>query len=237
MQFKFLFISVLFLTFTSIYSHETPDSIFIKPKLKTLILSKEDMQLRAYDNEGQLAMQFPIATGENYGNKKAKGDKKTPEGVFKIVEINKATNWSHDFKDGKGVIKNAYGNHFIRLSVPNFRSIGIHGTHAPESIGTRASEGCIRLNNAHLDSLVAHLDRTETIVILPALEDVLANQDINTDTEEFRQRRFIDRITQPILHLEPYTRLPRIRARLDAPYLELFLHQRADVEHLVDQYN
>lgn len=239
MFYKFLFISFffLFLFSTSILADDTSGSTSGASKLKVLVLSKEDMQLSAYDGKGNLVMQFAIATGENYGNKKVRGDKKTPEGVFKIVEINNASNWSHDFRDGKGVIKNAYGNYFIRLSVPNFRSIGIHGTHAPESIGTRASEGCIRLNNAHLDSLVAHLDKTETIVILPALEDVLVNQNIETNSKEFRVKRFIDRITQPVLHLEPYTMLPRIRARLNVPYLELFQHQIADVEHLEGQCN
>lgn len=31
--------------------------------------------------------------------------------------------------------------------------IGIHGTHDPASIGTRASEGCIRLENGNLQKL------------------------------------------------------------------------------------
>ena len=35
----------------------------------------------------------------------------------------------------------------MRLKMPKFRSIGIHGTNEPESIGTRASMGCVRLHN------------------------------------------------------------------------------------------
>jgi LysM repeat protein len=91
--------------------------------------------------------------GKNYGNKKCKGDMKTPEGVFEVKQIQPATTWGHDFKDGKGVIEHAYGDWFIRLDAPPHDGIGIHGTHAPESIGTRATEGCIRLNNENLNKL------------------------------------------------------------------------------------
>ena len=43
----------------------------------------------------------------------------------------------------------------VGLKVPNFNSIGIHGTCKPESIGTRDSEGCIRLHNNDLQRLRA----------------------------------------------------------------------------------
>lgn len=58
------------------------------------------------------------------------------------------------FGDGKGEIRGAYGSHFIRLKTPGHCGIGIHGTHDPASIGTRATEGCVRLNNSDLLELV-----------------------------------------------------------------------------------
>lgn len=93
--------------------------------------------------------------GKNYGNKTKAGDKKTPEGTFTICSIENSSCWKHDFKDGKGLRKGAYGPYFFRLKVPKFNSIGIHGTCLPESIGTRSSEGCIRLNNSDLQKLKA----------------------------------------------------------------------------------
>ena len=39
-----------------------------------------------------------------------------------------------------------------------YSGIGIHGTHEPESIGERTTEGSIRLDNYHLDSLRAMVD-------------------------------------------------------------------------------
>lgn len=122
-------------------------------KADHIVISKESMTLNLYDSDGGLIFSFPVAVGRNYGNKEKIGDMKTPEGEFSIVQIQDASAWTHDFKDGKGVIAGCYGNWFIRLKTPPHTGIGIHGTHAPESIGTRATEGCIRLNNADLDKL------------------------------------------------------------------------------------
>ncbi len=119
-----------------------------------IVISKESMTLKLYDNEGKIIYNFPVALGKNYGNKQKSGDMKTPEGKFSIQQIQNASTWSHDFKDGKGNIEHAYGDWFIRLLTPPHKGIGIHGTHAPESIGTRATEGCIRLHNENLNKLV-----------------------------------------------------------------------------------
>lgn len=43
-----------------------------------------------------------------------------------ICSIENSSRWKHDFKDGKGLRKGAYGPYFFRLKVPKFNSIGIH---------------------------------------------------------------------------------------------------------------
>ncbi|MCD8183870.1 MAG: L,D-transpeptidase [Bacteroides sp.] len=45
----------------------------------------------------------------------------------------------------------------------------------PESIGTRASEGCIRMNNEDLEQLVKQIYPPLVVAITPAAEDVKAN--------------------------------------------------------------
>ena len=122
-------------------------------KADRIVISKESMTLNLFDSDGALIFSFPVAVGKNYGNKQQVGDMKTPEGDFTIQQIQDASAWKHNFGDGKGEIAGAYGNWFIRLKTPGHTGIGIHGTHAPESIGTRATEGCISLNNADLDKL------------------------------------------------------------------------------------
>lgn len=119
-----------------------------------IAISKESMTLAVYDFNSRLLAAYPIACGRALGNKEKPGDMKTPEGLFSVQQVQDASAWTHDFGDGKGEIKGAYGSHFIRLKTPGHRGIGIHGTHDPASIGTRATEGCIRLNNSDLLELV-----------------------------------------------------------------------------------
>ena len=65
----------------------------------------------------------------------------------------------------------------ISLSVWLFLDmrIGIHGTHLSETVGTRASEGCIRMNNDDLKQLVSLIYPPVTVVITPGPEDERMN--------------------------------------------------------------
>jgi len=142
-----------------------------------IIISKKNMTLTVYDYKGIIKDNYPIACGRNFGDKEIKGDMKTPEGVFSICDIQNSTGWSHDFKDGEGKIEGAYGPYFIRLSVPNQSGIGIHGTHDPNSIGTRVTEGCIRLHNEDLINLVKQIRVGSVVAILPAEQDITNKSD------------------------------------------------------------
>ena len=135
-----------------------------------IVISKQDMKLRRYDLKGNILEEYPVACGLNYGNKKKRGDNRTPEGVFTVQQIQNSSTWTHDFKDGKGEIKGAYGQYFIRLKT-GFQGIGIHGTHAPESIGTRATEGCIRLKNEDLLKLVKNITIDMVVIITTSKAD------------------------------------------------------------------
>lgn len=145
-----------------------------------IVISKEDMMLRLIDYKGREVQKYPIACGKNYGNKETKGDLKTPEGLFHVTEIEKASSWVHDFGDGKGEIPGAYGPFFIRLEVPGQKGIGIHGTHKPESIGTRDTEGCIRLNNEDLLKLVKQIHIGMAVFITPSYLDVIKSGKVDS---------------------------------------------------------
>lgn len=127
------------------------------PHAYSILVKKGTFQLFLLDHEQPVAV-WGIALGKNPGQKSQRGDMKTPTGIFRIDEIDDAAAWTHDFKDGKGEIKGAYGPFFLSLdtealSKGQWGGIGIHGTHDPDSIGTRASEGCIRLQNDNLSKL------------------------------------------------------------------------------------
>jgi lipoprotein-anchoring transpeptidase ErfK/SrfK len=122
-----------------------------------------------------ISLTCPIATGANPGDKKISGDKRTPEGIFTVYAVHDASEWDYDFKDGKGRIKGTYGKYFIRFK--EHYHIGIHGTHLPESLGFRASEGCIRMQNENIENIVPMISNSKTLIIVtPALEDIIDNE-------------------------------------------------------------
>jgi lipoprotein-anchoring transpeptidase ErfK/SrfK len=114
-----------------------------------IVVHKGRHALEVFQN-GRAIKRYGIAVGKNFGDKRSVGDMRTPEGEFPIVQIQNSSGWTHDFRDGRGQIRGAYGPYFIRLGTPGWSGIGIHGTHAPDSIGTDVTEGCIRLNNDDL---------------------------------------------------------------------------------------
>lgn len=133
-------------------------------------IKKSTFKLYFINDEGREVFSAGCALGKNPGQKEKEGDMKTPTGTFYVDEILDASYWTHDFGDGKGVIEGAYGPWFIsintdEISKGKWGGIGIHGTHDPASIGTMASEGCIRLENSQVEVLKT-LVRVGTKVVI-----------------------------------------------------------------------
>lgn len=108
---------------------------------------------------------YPVCLGARTGNKTRVGDLKTPEtkdgSPFIISRIEDASEWKHDFGDGRGKIP-AYGNWFLRLEGDYAGyGIGIHGSTGNRySVPGRGSEGCIRLR----DEDIVHLKENYAFV-------------------------------------------------------------------------
>lgn len=118
-----------------------------------ILIDKPTLRLYVIADNGDTIFRAPVCVGRNLGQKQRPGDCRTPEGQFEITQIVDASSWTHDFGDGAGERRGAYGPWFMRLRTPGHRGIGIHGTCFPETTGTRASEGCIRLRNRDLERL------------------------------------------------------------------------------------
>lgn len=136
------------LPISKVEAREHEDMIIINKGTFTLHLIKNGKEVAAY----------PCAIGKNRGQKQESGDMRTPTGEFYIDEIIDSSAWTHDFADGRGAVQGAYGPWFLsidttELSQGAWNGIGIHGTNVPDSIGTRASEGCIRLHNQDIENL------------------------------------------------------------------------------------
>lgn len=140
-----------------------------------IVIAKESMTLRLYDSHDALICRFNVATGKHAGNKQEPGDMKTPEGEFTIKEIIPSHHWTHDFGDGQGAVEGCYGNWFIQLDIPEHKGIGIHGAYDPQTIGTRATDGCILLEYSALDSIQPLLRAGMRVTITPGRLDYKAD--------------------------------------------------------------
>lgn len=141
-----------------------------------IVVSKRDETLSVYDldtaGDTVMVTQFPCCMGKNKGNKVKRGDMRTPESPagkpFKIIMIQDASTWHHDFGDERGSIK-AYGHWFLRLDTPGHKGIGIHGsTNNENTVPGRASEGCIRLLDKDIITLKEHFAYVGMPVIVQA---------------------------------------------------------------------
>ena len=132
----------------------------VNPKNCFILISKPEYRLyvcEVVDGDTLKRAHFPVCVGKAKGQKQKKGDMKTPEctaeNPFTITEIVDASNWHHDFGDGRGSIL-SYGHWFMRLKTPGHSGIGIHGsTNNESSVPGRGSEGCIRLRDDDLIQL------------------------------------------------------------------------------------
>lgn len=166
---KLVFLSLLLGTFFAANMASADEQHLIR-------IHKQSYRLELFeDGKAQPLKEYSIAVAKNSGDKQKTGDNRTPtswgsaavipakylgagvgvastEVPFVVEEICDASFWTHDFGDGKGEIAGAYGPWFISLDT-GWIGIGIHGTHDPASIGTMASEGCIRMHNQDVAEL------------------------------------------------------------------------------------
>lgn len=130
-------------------------------------LSSAELRLYARGAAGrpELLERHYAGGGSGGAGKRVEGDLKTPLGVYRI------TGFRPD-----GGLPPLYGSGALTLDYPNAldRRLGrtgggiwLHGV--PPDAGSRAprsSEGCVTMSNAHLDALVARLDRSRTLVVI-----------------------------------------------------------------------
>ncbi|MEL7088652.1 MAG: L,D-transpeptidase family protein, partial [Planctomycetota bacterium] len=138
-----------------------------------VIKSQFLMDLYALDPQGRpvYICSFPVGLGEK---------DKTPEGNWQVTKGSKVVNPSwRDDQNGEFFApddpKNPIGDYWIAIhglddGNKNKRGFGIHGTIDPDSIGTEASRGCIRLADDDIELVFSMLtDHSEgsTIQIVP----------------------------------------------------------------------
>ncbi|MBE9010748.1 L,D-transpeptidase [Pseudanabaenaceae cyanobacterium LEGE 13415] len=103
---------------------------------------------------------YPIAVG--------KPGWETPTGNFTIKQKIRDPEWIHPMNGSRipgGDPENPLGRRWIGFWTDGKNWIGFHGTPNPESIGTAASHGCIRMYNRDVEELFGKVSLgTEVIV-------------------------------------------------------------------------
>jgi lipoprotein-anchoring transpeptidase ErfK/SrfK len=114
-----------------------------------IVVGKKRFRLYLYDGD-HLFKIYPVGIGRQ---------NRTPAGTFVIVEKIHEPTW--DYKGKRylyGDKENVLGSRWMRLEPtgetnPDLSGYGIHGTWEPETIGTSASNGCVRLRNEDVEEL------------------------------------------------------------------------------------
>jgi LysM repeat protein len=119
-------------------------SVLVNTQEKKLYLKKDEEIIKTY----------LIAAGT---------DGLTPPGDFTIVNKLENPTWFHAGAIvPPGSPENILGTRWLGFSIPGY---GIHGTTRPESIGTDATAGCIRMYNQDVEELYSIIPVGTTVMI------------------------------------------------------------------------
>lgn len=123
-----------------------------------ILVNKSDFTLTLLLNN-HYVKQYRICIGK---------DDKTPVGMFEVKNKMKEPTW---YSPQGGVFpyghkENILGTRWIGFKdKPNLYGFGIHGTTLPESIGTAASNGCVRMVNSDVEELYDFVTQDTEIII------------------------------------------------------------------------
>ncbi|WP_226667682.1 L,D-transpeptidase [Metabacillus litoralis] len=123
-----------------------------------IIINKQRNKL-AYINENEIKEVYQVATGVT--------EEHTPVGKFTITV--KAINPYYRKKDiSGGDPKNPLGTRWMGFNAKDTdgRIYGIHGTNNKDSIGRYTTQGCVRLENDHVESLYEKVPIGTNVLII-----------------------------------------------------------------------
>ncbi len=128
----------------------------VRGKISIEIRKSECAAYLLYD--GDLVRKYRVGIGS--------GDL-TPEGAFRIAARLPNPDW---WKDGKripyGDPENILGTRWLGFEKP-YQKYAIHGTAMPDSIGKKASNGCIRMLNKDVEEIYAFTPPGAIVTIIP----------------------------------------------------------------------
>jgi len=162
-----LILAFIFFARSGSSGSELPANFIISPQAGShhvILVDKSSQRLFIYEFDGnyKLVATFACATGENMGDKRISGDRKTPEGIYFFT---KAVGEEH--------LSPTYGARAFPLNYPNLfdlhndkggNNIWVHGTN--EEFKPRSTNGCIVLDNSDVVQLDAYIKLWDTPIII-----------------------------------------------------------------------
>jgi murein L,D-transpeptidase YafK len=183
MKSKWLIASLIIVTVTGLASFKTIERrVFRKNLFKKhlvgdvyVVVDKSDYELKVYDAEGWYAT-YPVVFGsKDLTDKYMEGDRRTPEGTFKILSKRPHQKWHKmmmlDYPNQESWAK--FNERKAKGIIPRNARIGggiaIHGTWPHDDIVvddfTNWTNGCVSLKNEDLDELDAILPVGSKVII------------------------------------------------------------------------
>lgn len=92
----------------------------------------------------------------------------TPTGSFKVMQKFKNPTWVHPLNGSvipAGDPENPLGRYWIGFWTDGKNWVGFHGTPNPQSVGTAASHGCIRMYNKDIEELFPLISLGTAVIV------------------------------------------------------------------------
>lgn len=150
-----------------------------------ILVEKQTQMLflyRSLDGKVELMKSFPCSTGENNGDKKEMGDRKTPEGIYFFTRTFEDEELNPQY-GVKAFVLN-YPNFFDRLQKKDGRGIWLHGTNKP--LVPNDSKGCIALTNQDLLELATYISLYRTPIIVSEKIENLPGEEIKRKERQLK---------------------------------------------------
>ncbi len=128
-----------------------------------LVAQKKQLEIAMYEkveNNYNLILKNNVIVGENSGDKYLEGDKRTPEGVYQLVEKKVGL----DSFYGPFALVTSYPNVFDQSLDKNGSGIWIHGM-PYNADREKFTKGCIALDNNELENLEKKIDLSKTVLL------------------------------------------------------------------------
>lgn len=145
----------------TVLTNVSSDSSDLVTQPTRLEISLSSRQVTLY-SENTPVKSYPVAIG--------RPGWETPTGDFQVMHMVENPKWIHPLTGeaiAGGTPENPLGQYWIGFWTNGQDWIGFHGTPNPESVGTAASHGCIRMYNKDIEELFRQVSVGTPVTVVP----------------------------------------------------------------------